>query len=113
MTSRTMAVRRPPEGARPETCGCTASVALVALLGPGIAAVVIAVALPESLLVVVEQGEPGDPLRALPEIQMRYEQPHGSTVIGGQRRAFVAERDPRLAVGHVGQRQVLRIARGR
>src|SRR6476659_7748975 len=51
------------------------SVALVPLLLPGISPVVVAVALPEPLLVVVEQAQPGDPLGALPEVQVGDQQP--------------------------------------
>src|SRR4030095_509408 len=41
---------------------------------PGIGIVVIAVALPEAELIVVEELQSPDPLRALPEIALRHEQ---------------------------------------
>ena len=58
------------------------SVALVTLLEPRIAAVVVAVALPEAGFVVVEELEPGDPLRALPEVEVRHDEPGGPAVLG-------------------------------
>jgi len=59
----------------------------VALLTPGVAVVVVAVGLPEARLVRVHQHEPTDPLRALPEIQVRDEQARGAAVLGLERRA--------------------------
>ena len=69
----------------------TRSVALVALLEPGIAAVVVAVLLPEPGLVVVEQLESRDPLRALPEVEVRDEQPRRPAVLA---RRAVRRRPP-------------------
>src|SRR5271166_2077947 len=67
-------------GGAPAGAGCDAavggassiSVALVALLEPRVAVVVVAVDLPEARLVVVQQTQPGHPLRALPEVQVRH-----------------------------------------
>src|SRR5262245_596960 len=86
------------------------SVTLVALLTPGVSAVVVAELLPESRLVALEQQQPPHPLRALPEVQVRYQQPRGSAVLGGQRPAVVAPHDPRLGAGDVLERQVRRVA---
>src|SRR3982074_1185946 len=47
----------------------------VALFLPGIGVVVVAVALPEAEDVVVEELEAADPLRALPEVALRDEEP--------------------------------------
>src|SRR3954452_22269692 len=96
-------------------CGVVliASVALVPLFLPRVAAVVVAVALPEPGLVVVEQAQPGDPLGALPEVQVRDQQAGGSAVLDGQRLALVLPHHPRLAAGDVGERQVRRVARVR
>ena len=60
------------------------SVALVALLEPRVAPVVVAVAFPEAGLVVVEHAQPGDPLRALPEVEVRHEQPRRAAVLDGR-----------------------------
>src|SRR3954465_16066657 len=61
------------------------SVALVALLEPGVAAVVVAVLLPEPGPVVRHQLEPGDPLGGLPEVQVRHQQPDRPAVLARQR----------------------------
>src|SRR5690348_11050905 len=95
-TSITFAVRQPPLGA----CGPPTpriSVTLVPLLAPGVAAVVVAVLLPEAGLVAGQQGELGDPLRALPEVQVRYEQPHRAAVLDRQRAAVVLPHHPGLS----------------
>src|SRR5215207_2215245 len=86
------------------------SVALVALLAPGVATVVVAELLPEAGLVALEQRQPAHPFGALPEVEVRHEQPRGPSVLGVQRRAVVVERHPRLAPGDVLQRQVRRVA---
>src|SRR5262245_13108563 len=88
----------------------TDSVTLVPLLQPRIAAVVVAVALPEALLVVIEQPQPGPPLGALPEVQVWYQQTGRTAVLGRQRPAVDLPDDPRPTVGDVGQRQVGRVA---
>ena len=65
------------------------SVALVALLEPRVAAIVVAVALPEAGFVVVEQLQTGDPLGALPEVEVRDQQTGRAAVFGrraGRRR---------------------------
>src|SRR5215207_6479188 len=86
------------------------SVTLVALLAPRVAAVVVAELLPEPRLVAFEQREAAQPLRALPEVQVRDEQPRRPTMLGVQRRAVVVEGDPRLAAGDVLERQIGRVA---
>src|SRR5947209_15211801 len=86
------------------------SVAPVALLTPRVSAVVVAEALPEAGLVTLADLEPAHPFRALPEVQVRDEQPCGTAVLGGERRALGGERHPRLAAGDVVDRQVRRVA---
>src|SRR4051812_46516747 len=87
-TVRTVARRHAPVGA-------DASVTLVALLEPGVAEVVVTVALPEPLLVVLQQREPGAPLGALPEVQVGDEPPPRPAVLAGQRAPLVRPDDPR------------------
>src|SRR5687768_7675283 len=84
VTSVTVALRQPPSGARgrPAPSG---SVTLVPLLAPRVTAVVVAVLLPEAGLVAGEQRQLADPLRALPEVEVRDEQAHGAAVLDGQR----------------------------
>src|SRR5205085_10025456 len=80
-------------------------VARVPLFLPRIAAVVVAVRLPEAGVVVLEHVEPADPLRALPEVEMRDQQAGRAAVLGGERFARVAGGDPGLPPGHVGERE--------
>ena len=63
-------------------------------------------ALPEARLVVRAQLEPAHPLRALPEVEVRHQQPRRAAVLRRERLAVVAERDPRLAAGDVRERQI-------
>src|SRR5918993_1335920 len=108
-TRETVAVRQPPRGAsgRPAP---RPSVTMVPLLPPGVAEVVVAVLLPEPGLVARHQGELADPLRALPEVEVRDQQPDGTTVLDGQRLPVELPDHPRLAAGDVLERQVGRVA---
>ena len=54
--------------------------------------------------------EAAHPLRALPEVEVRHEQPRRAAVLGLERLAVVAERDPRLAARDVLEREVGRVA---
>ncbi len=83
-----------------------ASVTLVALLQPRIAAIVIAVPFPEPGFVVVEKLKARHPLGALPEVEVRDEQPCRTSVVGWERLPVDLPRDPGLSTGHVGQRKV-------
>src|SRR5262249_5552669 len=86
------------------------SVAAVTLLFPRVAVVVVAVGLPESGLVVLVHLEASYPLGALPEIQVRHEQPRRATVLRLQRLVLVLVGDPRLSVGEIRQRKIRRVA---
>src|SRR3954454_7529032 len=107
-TPATVAVRQPPRGAPgpplPSSSGSTVSVTLIPLLPPGVAQVVVAVLLPEPWLVAGHQGQPGAPLGALPEVEVRHEQPPRPAVLGGQRLAVELPDHPGLAAGDVLQR---------
>src|SRR4051794_40959844 len=87
-----------------------ASVALVALFEPGVAAVVVAVLFPEAGFVVVEHPQPGDELRALPEVEVRHDEPRRSAVLTREWLPVDLPRDPRFPPGDVGQRQIGRVA---
>src|SRR5690606_20496419 len=76
-----------------------ASITLVPFLAPGVATVVVAVPLPETRLVVVHELHAGHPLGALPEVQVRNQQPYRSAVFDRQRRAVELPHEPRLAAG--------------
>src|SRR4051794_8933318 len=88
-TPETVAVRQPPVGASATPAPSTAPslVTLVPLLTPGVARVVVAVLFPEAGLVAGHQGQPGDPLGALPEVEMRHQQPDRPAVLDRQRLA--------------------------
>src|SRR6476646_2813697 len=79
--------------------------ALVPLLLPRVAAVVIAELLPEAGSVTIDETEAAHPLRALPEVEVWDEQSRRAAVFRRQRSAVVTERDPGLAVRDVGGRQ--------
>src|SRR4029079_1618003 len=85
-------------------------VPLVALLAPGVAAVVVAQRLPEAWLVVLVEADAADPLGALPEVEVRDEQPRGGALRGRQRLAVVLVDHPGLPAGEVRERQVRRVA---
>src|SRR6266536_3374304 len=69
----------------------------VALFLPEVRVVVVAVALPEAGLVVVQELEAAQPLRALPEVSRRDDQAYRPAMIGRQR----------LSVGLVGDQRLL------
>src|SRR4051794_2910764 len=77
------------------------SVTLVPLLLPRVAPVVIAVLLPEAGLVPLQEGDPADPLGALPEVQVRHQHPHRTAVLHRQRAPVELPDQPRLAAGDV------------
>src|SRR3954466_11969815 len=80
------------------------------LLPPRVSIHVVPQRLPEARLVAVGESEPAHPLRALPEVEVGDEQGGAPAWLGIERFVVVAERDPGLAVGHVFERQVRRIA---
>src|SRR5207344_3651807 len=84
--------------------------ALVPLLAPRVTVVVIAGGLPEARLVLVQQLDPADPLRRLPEVEMWHQEAGWSTVLGRQVDAVVPVGDPCLAVEQVLERQVRGVA---
>ena len=86
------------------------SVALIALLLPLVAAVVVAERLPEPGLVLSTQLEAADPLGALPEVEVGHDEPGRAAVLRRERLAVVLVGDECLAVEDVGQGQVGRVA---
>src|SRR5688572_20248566 len=101
-------------------CGCTSTTVAtvqspttakcaplpVPLFAPGVAVEVVAVLLPEAGLVVLHHREAAHPLRALPEVEVRHEQTRGAAVLGIEVLAVELERDPRLAVEEILERDV-------
>src|SRR3954453_6050147 len=118
-TPETVAVRQPPVGASatpgprmapsrgspPAGEGSggrgPSSVTLVPLLAPGVTQVVVAVLLPEPRLVARHERQLADPLRALPEVEVRHQQSDRSAVLDRQRLAVELPHHPRLASGDV------------
>src|ERR1700760_503049 len=96
--SRQIAARRRSFGSSRSFAGVV-SVPVEPLLEPGVAALVIAVHLPEPGLVVIEQRDLRDPFGRLPEVQVRDDHPHRTPVLAGQRPALVLPDDPGLAAG--------------
>jgi hypothetical protein len=90
--------------------GPAGPVTVVALLEPGIAMVVVAVAFPEAGLVVVEQAQSRHPFGAFPEVEVRDEQPGGAAVLNRERTAVGVPGDPRLAARKVGHGKVRGVA---
>src|SRR5438270_4288714 len=82
----------------------------VPLFLPRIAVVVVTERFPESGLVTLDQAKPADPLRALPEIKMRYDKPRGTAVLGRERLAVVLIGNESLSVDDVGQREIRGVA---
>ena len=67
-------------GLSPRHSGCRMP-SPIPLLGPRVAVQVVAVLLPEAGVVALLQDERPDPLRALPEVQMRHDQPRRAAVL--------------------------------
>src|SRR3954467_2330392 len=112
-TPETVAVRQPPRGASGTPgprMAPSGSVTLVPLLPPGVAEVVVPVLLPEAGLVARHQRQLADPLRALPEVEVRHQEPDGAAVLDRQRLAVELPHDPGLATGDVLEREVGRVA---
>src|SRR5689334_665975 len=109
-TSSVSVAARGVSGAIAATVATRQSVALITLFKPGISAVVVAERLPEARVVLLGEVQPAHPLRALPEIQVRDEQPGGTAVLGLEVLAFVAVDDPGTAARDVLHRQVRRVA---
>ena len=70
----------------------------------------IAVALPETEAVVVEQREAADPLDAFPGVEMRNDQAQRCAMFGRERLAIVIEGEENIGLEKVGQRDVGGIA---
>src|SRR5438552_8851932 len=82
-------------GSRPSRDGL---VAPLALFLPGVAAVVVAVALPEAGLVRRRELDAAQPLRALPRVELGDHQARGGPVLRRERRAVRPDRDEHVVV---------------
>ena len=70
----------------------------------------VAVLLPKARLVVIEEPQSRDPLRALPEIQMRHEKARRPPVFGRERPSVDLPHHPRLAASHIGEWKIRRVS---
>src|SRR6266568_9303240 len=86
------------------------SVAAVPLLAPWVAVHVIAVGLPEAGLVLRHKLQSAHPLRALPEIEMRHQEPRWAAMYGLEWRTIEVEGHPGLTARNVLERQVCGVA---
>ena len=82
------------------------SIIRISLLGPRVAAIVIAARLPKSRLVGGLELDGAEPFRALPKVEMRHDQAHRAAVFLGERLSFPAMGEQRVLDGEVGERQV-------
>ena len=81
-----------------------ASFARVALFEPWIATVVVAERLPEPRLVAVDDAQAAHPFGALPEIEMRHDQPHRAAMLARSGASpAVARRSPSAAKSESGR----------
>src|ERR1051326_9171673 len=78
----------------------------VALLFPRVRVIVIAARLPEPGYVVLDELHAGDPLRALPEVEVGHEPTYRRAVIERERLAVDAVGDQRVLGGRFAQRHV-------
>src|SRR5882672_9624870 len=92
-------------GCQTSFTGCAApsatSISGIALLLPGIPVYVIAAQLPEPGLVAFGELQGLDPLRRLPEIEVRYQQARGTTMLGRDGLAVVCDRDHSAAAQQI------------
>src|SRR5262245_59576756 len=108
-TVATCQLSRLPGDASTSARSAVGSVTRVALLAPGVAVLVVAVAFPEPRGVLVTDLDTVDPLGTLPEVEMRDQEPCRSTVLGMEWLAVVLERDPCAPALQVPEWQVRRI----
>src|SRR5215470_3011007 len=78
----------------------------ISLLRPGVAAHMVAAHLPEARLVLGHEGDPPDPLGALPEIEFWHHGAHGATMLTRDRLALPTMRQQYFLVVEVGEAQV-------
>ena len=104
--STTARSRRPATPAELRGRHAARSVARVPLLPPGIAVHVIAAQLPEARLVPLRELQAVDPLRRLPEVEMRDEQARGAAMLGRERLALVLRSASCLAADEIFRRHV-------
>src|SRR5262245_56859858 len=86
--------------------GGGASIAVIALLTPGVSVDVVAEGFPEAWFVVLHEPQPADPLRRLPEVEVRNQETRRATVLWRQRLAVEPYCHQALAIEQVLKRQI-------
>src|SRR3954453_9547951 len=86
------------------------SVPGVSLFAPRVAIFVVAKRFPKSRLVVEQKVDTADPLRRLPEVQVRHEEACRTSVCWGELLAVEVKVVPPLAIGQVLEWKVARVA---
>src|SRR5262245_8045365 len=107
--STTSACRQARRRAPAAAGGGAASVAVIALLTPGVSVDVVAEGLPEARLIVLHEAQPADPLSRLPEVEVRDQETRRAAVLRRQRLAIEPGRYQALAIKQVLERQVGRV----
>src|SRR5262247_1649145 len=95
--STTSACRQARRRAGASAGGGAASIAVIALLTPGVTVDVVAERLPEARLVVFHEAQPANPLRRLPEVEVRDQETRRAAVLRCQRLAVEPSRHQGLA----------------
>src|SRR5215210_298803 len=99
-------------GLRSSRMGAPGATPLVgeALLFPGVCVIVVAVPLPEAELVVIEELQAADPLRALPEVALGNDEPERVAMFGLERLTAEGVREHHVVVVEDAEREIRRIA---
>src|SRR6516162_2543207 len=77
------------------------SVAVISLLFPGVAIIVVAKRLPEAGLILFHKTNSPDPFGTFPKIEMRHEQPSWTTMRWWNRQALIPGRDHPLTLNEI------------
>src|SRR5262249_23582618 len=88
------------------------SIGGIALLAPGVAAIMITADFPIARSVLVEKLDRLQPFRALPEIEMGHDDPHGAAMLGGDRFPPPAVREEGVLGREIFEREIGGVAVG-
>src|SRR5690242_13884486 len=109
LVSVTRACTRPTCHSSLRGVGC-ASVAVIPLLLPGIAIVVISARLPEAGLILGHEAKPPQPLGALPKVEMRDQEAGWASMSRSDWQALVTSRNHSFSSDQIGNRDVRGVA---
>src|SRR4051812_6245055 len=97
-------------GTGPEVDAGGAAPSGIAFRVPGVGVIVVATSLPIARLVVIGKADAGEPLGALPKVEVRDHGSHGSAVGAGQGGAVQLMSDQHRGLQRVTERDVGRVA---